>query len=167
MKYCLTTFFSSVDKPQFEYSILDYFVFIVFRSNGLISNSINLVWHKIEYKIDQQLLSTRSNLPNLQHCIAKSGVGHGSRKFIVLSKFSVNWLNASRKVQPIYGMFCRSNSPPSAMRGRYTACWIIPSQFKFTNSYTQIILFWLTSLKFFQVFLMFQFVRSTCRLPLF
>ncbi len=66
LKYFYTTFYSSVDKLQFEYSILDNFAFIIFRADGLISNSINLFLHIIEYKIDQQLLPTRSNLPNLQ-----------------------------------------------------------------------------------------------------
>ena len=120
----------------------------------IFSNNLQFYYHRL-YKARQvcsssTLVSTGglkrfhynvSQSADKQHCIAKSGVGHGSRKFIVLSKFSVNWLSASRKIQPIYGMFCRSNSPPSAMRGRYTACWIIPSQFKCTNSYTQIILF--------------------------
>ena len=101
----------------------------------IFSNNLQFYYHRL-YKARQvcsssTLVSTGglkrfhyyvSQSADKQHCIAKSGVGHGSRKFIVLSKFSVNWLSASRKIQPIYGMFCRSNSPPSAMRGRYSTC---------------------------------------------
>ena len=97
----------------------------------IFSNNLQFYYHRL-YKARQvcsssTLVSTGglkrfhynvSQSADKQHCIAKSGVGHGSRKFIVLSKFSVNWLSASRKIQPIYGMLCRSNSPPSAMRGR-------------------------------------------------
>ena len=99
---------------------------------GLIfSNNLQFYYHRL-YKARQvfsssNLVSTGglkrfhyyvSQSADKQHCIAKSGVGHGSRKFVIIRKFGVNWLNASRKIQPIYGMFCRSKSPPSAMQGR-------------------------------------------------
>ena len=84
----------------------------------IFSNNLQFCYHRL-YKARQvcsssNLVSTGglkrfhyyvSQSADKQHCIAKSGVGHGSWKFIVLSKFSVNWLNASRKIQPIYGLF--------------------------------------------------------------